>query len=209
MPPSSETAAETRLTPPAQLDRRRHIAEAARGIFASHGLAGAKTRQIAEAAGVTETILYRHFDSKEEIFEEAILVPVEELAADLLRLTSEFSKISPRRRFQLSEEFHLEILHVLREITPLLGVALFSDREAGRRFYAERLVPVWEKAIEATRQAMPAKQRRRIEPQELFFAMLGIHLGLSINAHFGELELDEDAAAHLVTKMIAFGLGKE
>ena len=63
--------AETRIRLPVDL-RRQQIAVAARHVFAIHGLAGAKTRQIAEAANVTETILYRHFASKRDLYLAAL-----------------------------------------------------------------------------------------------------------------------------------------
>lgn len=50
-------------------DRRLAILEAAMPLFAEHGLNGVTTRQLAEAAGVSEALLYRHFESKEALFE--------------------------------------------------------------------------------------------------------------------------------------------
>lgn len=52
------------------------LLEAARDIFASQGFKGARTREIAERAGVSEALLYRHFGSKARLFEESILEPV-------------------------------------------------------------------------------------------------------------------------------------
>lgn len=45
-------------------DRRSSILDAARAVFAEHGYEGAKTQQIAAAAGVSEALVYRHFPSK-------------------------------------------------------------------------------------------------------------------------------------------------
>ena len=49
-------------------ERRQAIVDAALPLFAEHGLSGVTTRQIAQAAGVSEALLYRHFASKDEIF---------------------------------------------------------------------------------------------------------------------------------------------
>jgi AcrR family transcriptional regulator len=51
-------------------DRRQAIVQSALKVFARKGFAGATTREIAEAAGVSEALLYRHFASKEMIYRE-------------------------------------------------------------------------------------------------------------------------------------------
>ncbi len=44
---------------------RQRLLDAAARVFAEHGLAGATTRAIAEAAGVNEVTLFRHFHTKD------------------------------------------------------------------------------------------------------------------------------------------------
>jgi AcrR family transcriptional regulator len=51
--------------------RREQILECAKEVFATRGLAGARTRDIAEACGVNEALLYRHFASKEDLFRQS------------------------------------------------------------------------------------------------------------------------------------------
>lgn len=48
--------------------RKEQLLETAAKLFAVQGYAGATTSQIAKAAGVTEPIIYRHFESKRELF---------------------------------------------------------------------------------------------------------------------------------------------
>ncbi len=55
----------TRL-PAAQ--RKEQLLDCASELFARHGYARATTAELAKAAGVTEPILYRHFDSKRDLF---------------------------------------------------------------------------------------------------------------------------------------------
>ena len=50
-------------------ERRAEILRSAFPLFARHGYEGTTTRELAAAAGVTEPILYRHFPSKEALFE--------------------------------------------------------------------------------------------------------------------------------------------
>jgi AcrR family transcriptional regulator len=54
---------------------RRLLLEAARDLFARQDYRGTTTRDIAEAAGVTEPLVFRHFGSKAALFREALVVP--------------------------------------------------------------------------------------------------------------------------------------
>jgi AcrR family transcriptional regulator len=48
--------------------RRKQLLDAAAHLFAQRGFAGTTTRQIAEAVGVSETILFRLFPTKESLY---------------------------------------------------------------------------------------------------------------------------------------------
>lgn len=54
------------------MDVREALLEAATKVFAEFGLRGATTRRIAQAAGVNEVTLFRHFKSKDELFQAAL-----------------------------------------------------------------------------------------------------------------------------------------
>ena len=49
-------------------DRRRQLLEVAADLFARMGYRGTTTAELARAAGITEPILYRHFDNKLDLF---------------------------------------------------------------------------------------------------------------------------------------------
>lgn len=51
------------------------LLDAARSTFAAKGYARSSTREIADAAGVSEALLFRHFGTKAHLFELAILRP--------------------------------------------------------------------------------------------------------------------------------------
>src|SRR5947209_19734157 len=49
-------------------DRREQILDVAAGLFARQGFQGTTTKQIAEGAGVTEALIFRHFPSKDDLY---------------------------------------------------------------------------------------------------------------------------------------------
>jgi TetR/AcrR family transcriptional regulator len=61
--------------PPARMrkaDRKRQLLAQAKQLFLMHGYQSTTTEKIAAAAGVTEPVLYRHFDSKKALFLEVL-----------------------------------------------------------------------------------------------------------------------------------------
>lgn len=53
-------------------ERRRQILENAARLFAVNGLDGTSMREVAKACMVNEALIYRHFESKQELYREVI-----------------------------------------------------------------------------------------------------------------------------------------
>jgi AcrR family transcriptional regulator len=53
-------------------NRREQILTEAAGLFAREGFKGTSMRGIAHACGITEAAIYRHFEGKENLYEEVI-----------------------------------------------------------------------------------------------------------------------------------------
>src|SRR5215470_17639475 len=53
-------------------ERRKAIVAAAVPLFARKGFAGTTTKELAEAAGISEGLLFRHFPSKKHLYGEIL-----------------------------------------------------------------------------------------------------------------------------------------
>src|SRR3989441_7523833 len=78
-PPMAKSAAQRRRVEPRKptrrlprADRRRQLLTHAKQLFLTLGYHATTTEKIAEAAGVTEPVLYRHFDDKKSLFLEVL-----------------------------------------------------------------------------------------------------------------------------------------
>lgn len=56
----------------AAVDRRLQIAQTAMRLFSERGFRGTTTKEIAQAAGVSEAIIFRHFATKEDLYSAII-----------------------------------------------------------------------------------------------------------------------------------------
>jgi AcrR family transcriptional regulator len=60
------------------------LLDSARQLFAAKGYAGASTREIAEQAGVRETLIFRHFGNKAGLFRAAVVDPFRGIIEDFV-----------------------------------------------------------------------------------------------------------------------------
>jgi AcrR family transcriptional regulator len=66
---------EVRATRRRRGEPRRLLLESGRELFSRQGYASTSTREIADHAGVSETLMFRYFRSKAGLFREALVVP--------------------------------------------------------------------------------------------------------------------------------------
>lgn len=197
MAPTKTAIREPRLSGP---ERRQQLIEAARRVFLRHGLAGARTRHIADEAGVNEALLYHHFDSKEAIFEVAVLEP---LHTTLVELFAGATVAVEGPRVQ-EDEIRRSVLHLVRtmnEILPLLGMVLFSDSEAGRCFYQEKYHPLLREGYIAGAQVMAGWTKHPIDPS-VATAVHGVCFVMAMDRWFRGVEPDEDRLVNVLTDLV-------
>jgi AcrR family transcriptional regulator len=84
--------------------RREQLIEVATKIFAKWGYNAATTAAIADAAGVTEPILYRHFASKQEMFVAITRAMSEQTLRDWRQLTEKSGTAMEKIR-RIAHEF--------------------------------------------------------------------------------------------------------
>lgn len=102
-------ASDKRKTKPAarmrKADRKRQLMEHAKHLFVKHGYQHTTTEKIARAAGVTEPVLYRHFQSKKTLFIE-VLDDIRETT--IHRWQTETAKVSdPLKRLHAIVDLYL------------------------------------------------------------------------------------------------------
>lgn len=107
-------------------EARRLLLDAARELFARQDYRATTTREIAEAAGVSEYLVFRHFGSKAGLFRQALVLP-------FTNFVDEFGKtwrtVVPEEtdEEQLATQFVGELYDVLVRHRGLLLTLLASD----------------------------------------------------------------------------------
>jgi AcrR family transcriptional regulator len=117
---------------PAQASRRprgaprKLLLAAARDLFARQDYRSTTTREIAEAAGVTEHLLFRNFGSKAGLFREALVLPFTEFVDDFGRT---WDAVVPEQtdEEQLARRFVGQLYDVFVEHQGLLLTLMASE----------------------------------------------------------------------------------
>ena len=104
---------------------RRRLLGAARELFGAKGFEATSIREIADHAGVTKLMVYRHFGSKAHLFQEATMDPIKVFIAEF---TARWAAHPPGQRPIVEEvrDFYAALCDVLDAQRDLLAPLLFT-----------------------------------------------------------------------------------
>jgi TetR/AcrR family transcriptional regulator len=192
-------------------ERREQLIRVAMDLFSRKGFSGTTTKEIAQAAGVTEALIFRHFPTKEALYDAILRSRVE---------SGRFSegwaavRAAAERRddfgiFQAIThgmfEFHRENVDFLR----LMFYAKLEGHSLGETFRERHINQIDEflRDYVASRQAEGAF--REVDPQLAVQSVLGMAFFYSINAHLFHCrtsEVDDLEALDTLVRIALDGL---
>ena len=112
---------------------RQLLLDAARGLFAERGFKGTATRDIAERAGVSEVMIFRHFGSKANLFQESVVEPFTSFMQSYIAdyHSREHGKLSPEEEGRALYTGLFKVLRAEREaLLALMAARQFDDLPA-------------------------------------------------------------------------------
>lgn len=191
-------------------ERREQIIGAARRVFEQTGFDGARTRDLAAAAGVNEALLYRHFGSKEELFEAAVATPLEEAVSKVVELSGappEDFDDTGAVMYDRTYQFIYDLLGVMDEIGPLLGVMLFGQADRAADYFRDRIDPSLvevERVVEAN---LSAWQHKEFDVGLMVRLTVGMTWFIGTTDRLSERKRDRAETAAAITTMLINGVG--
>jgi AcrR family transcriptional regulator len=165
--------------------RRRQILERATAIFAEKGLNGARVRDIAAACGVTEAILYRHFPSKEALFETALVEKIAEHDVEAFLAGLDRSAPLEETCSRIAERI-LEIGLNDTTVHRLLINASLSGSERTRGVYVRWRMPFVEYVENLIREGIESGELREVDPLLTARAMVGLVMDCVLSCQMWE-----------------------
>lgn len=151
---------------------RRLLLAAARDLFGAKGFEATSVREIAERAGVTKLMVYRHFGSKARLFQEATMDPIKGFITEF---TARWAA-RPRGQRPIVEEVRdfyttlCEVLDVQRDLlAPLLftGAARHGTESLNNNQYLAQVFRQWFELMDRIMLTETTGQRFRTFDQHL------------------------------------------
>jgi AcrR family transcriptional regulator len=187
-------------------DRRAQIVAVAREVFAEFGYSGTKIRMVAQRAGITEPLLYRHFHSKESLYEEAFLHPLDSFIEGLAAETHDLATRTDISRSEVLRHFHELFLAHLVPVTSLVGMSLFFDADSGEAGSGDPVFPRVHALVSEVFADLSGLTADKLGADSLARSLMGLYFGLAVESDFDDAVLDPAATARQLTWIFAPGL---
>ena len=142
-------------------DRRQQILDSALNAFVKKGYNGTTTIDIAEEAKVSEVTLFRYFDSKKEIFIEAVK-PI--LAFDFEEAIIGNENLNPKKKFSLILKNRIKFVSKNNEVIKLILIEDEINKEIIDFNYIDQTSFMFKKSLE--------KSGLKIKPEDLSIRLL-------------------------------------
>ncbi|RZK03246.1 MAG: TetR/AcrR family transcriptional regulator [Novosphingobium sp.] len=191
-------------------ERRKSIIAAAQEVFSRSNLKGARTRDIAAAAAVNQATIFEHFESKEALFQEAVVQPlIDAMRGMHARRETYEAATSPDELAALAQVSATRHVEDMIRIFPLFTAALFSDPDLGQQLYREHIAPLIHKRGEI----LEGLVRDGLDLDFVGLTIFGMTFAIAMDRHFGEdgtvAQADLSEVARQFTRMSTGGFARD
>jgi TetR/AcrR family transcriptional regulator len=173
---------------------RARILDAAIREFSENGLAGARTEQIAEEAGVNKALLYYYFKGKEDLYAAALEYVFEGVRTASIALLE--AGASPGERFLqiVLNSFDRSYSHpALQTLIHQEMVRLHQGEEKRMARMAEKFFrPMWDKVEEVLEKGIASGELIPADPSQMRYAALGANVFYFLSAPLTRLAFGTD-----------------
>jgi AcrR family transcriptional regulator len=199
-------------------ERRTQILQVAIDLFSKHGFRGTTTRQIAQAAGVSEAMVFRHFATKDDLY-GAILG--NKACHDEMKFPWEQDPvlqdaIAQKDDFAVFYNIALNALKKQQADVGFMRLIFFSaleEHDLAENFFREFIVKIYEFIGGYIEQRQAEGAMREIKPRVAVRALMGMILHHSLNNILWDknrniLDITNEEAAKNFAEILLKGISK-
>ncbi len=188
------TTAPTRSQTERADQTRARILDAAIREFSENGLAGARTEQIAEEAGVNKALLYYYFKGKEDLYAAALEQVIDQVRAESVTVLE--TKASAGERFVQIVLANFDRAHSHPALSSMIQqemVRLHRGEENRIATMAEKFFrPLWLMVDRLLEDGISSGELVRVDPAQMRYAALGANLLYYLSAPLIKLAMGTD-----------------
>jgi AcrR family transcriptional regulator len=197
-------------------ERRRQILAVAVRLFSQRGFRGTTTKEIAQSAGVSEAMVFRHFATKQELYaaildhkacEGGLELPRELLSESLSRGDDRAVFTTLARRMMCQHEEDTDFLR-------LLMYAALEGHELAEMFWERTVRQAYDALGDYVRERQRAGAMRAVDPAVVVRAFVGMVIHHSLNNTLWDkrrtlLDIPNEQAAREFTEILLRGVAAE
>lgn len=205
-----ERTAQLRTTRRRRGEPRRLLLASARELFSRQGYATTSTREIADRADVSETLMFRYFGSKAGLFREALVVPFIEYIEDL-NAKWQSGALSDLGDEAFTRQLVGDLFDLFREHRGLVVMLWAADGQNGKDLAETGMYEIErELQVLAKLGATETRRRRRhpISRHDLATrSMLAMVAGMAVfgKAFYGKRPPSRNAIVEELTQAVLYG----
>lgn len=148
------------------------ILDAAKKVFVSKGMAGARMQDIADEAGINKALLHYYFRSKDKLFEVTFLETISRLVPRINEIMN--SEISWKEKIEAFAGEYIEKIMA----NPYLPLFVMNEMHKQPQEFLKKMWggdrPQLEKFVLQIKQAIEAKEIRPIHPAQLIMNIMAL-----------------------------------
>ncbi|HWC99261.1 MAG TPA: TetR/AcrR family transcriptional regulator [Candidatus Sulfopaludibacter sp.] len=191
-------------------ERRRQLLETALDFFSRRGFGGTTTKEIAAAAGVTEAIVFRHFPSKQALY-QAVLDNCHESPEMLEWLAQTKTCMEQNDDAGLLREIARKILETHRRDSRLHRVLLFAaleGHEQGLAHHRQISIPVYSQLCQYIQRRQREGKLLDYDCGIILVAIAGMasHFATMTEMFGFESNVPDDQAVEIFTSILMTGI---
>ena len=176
---------------------RARILDAAVQEFSSNGLAGARTEQIAEAAGVNKALLYYYFSNKQALYDAALeTVAQRVVSSSLASMGTECSAGERLVQFALN---HFDRIHTQRTFQSLMQQEMMRLHQGEENAVAPLVDKVFRPMMlrlrEVFQEGKSSGELVQVDEMQIMYAALGANVFYFLSAPVVGIMTDTDPFA--------------
>jgi AcrR family transcriptional regulator len=157
-------------------ERKQAIVEAAIRLFSEKGFHGVTTRELAQAVGVSEPVLYQHYQTKRELYAAIIEHKSAQVEAKVCQLNAPISDLSaPDTDILFSVALNIAVWHEEdRSLSRLLLYSALEGQEFSDMFFARHASLFFDMLKRYFEHRIQEGTFRQVDPVACSWAFIGM-----------------------------------
>lgn len=160
--------------------RRQQLINAAMRLFSSKGFDGTTTREIAQAAGINEALIFRHFRTKEELYWAVVSSRIRAAGRqDKIREYLKSSRLDASEVLGAIAENLLDRTCEDADLTRLLLFSALRNSQLSETFFRTYMAGIYDAIADFIRHEIKQRKFRKVDPMvaaRAFMGMISSHI---------------------------------